>query len=162
MLPLSRTTSSSSPMSTESYAESGEHRADAGNGIGHDEARPRVEAGGATRGHEHASAHHAAEPEPHQVPPGCVHGRGRRGLGRDTGGCWGAWLREMEAGAGAVARMAGCPWRRVRLRERERERGNQMIGMDAGLMRQSDGRNGGGAWLCLVYTIALRISRDIF
>jgi hypothetical protein len=32
--------SSSSPMSTESYAESGEHRADAGNGVGHDEARP--------------------------------------------------------------------------------------------------------------------------
>jgi hypothetical protein len=55
----------------------------------------------------------------------------------------GAWLREMEAGAGAAARMAGCPWRRVRVRLRERERGNRTVGMEAGLIRQSDGRDGG-------------------
>jgi hypothetical protein len=53
-------------------------------------------------------------------------------------------LREMEAGAGSVARMAGCPWRRVRLREREREPGNRTVGMEAGLIRQSDSRDGGG------------------
>jgi hypothetical protein len=62
-------------MSMESYVEGGEQRAEAGNGVGHDEAGPRVEAGDAARGHEHAGAHHAAEPEPHQVPLGCAHGR---------------------------------------------------------------------------------------
>jgi hypothetical protein len=88
-------------MSTESYAEGGEQRTEAGNGVGHDEVWPHVEAGGATRGHEHAGAHHVAEPEPHQVPPGCAHGGGvgaGRGwlLGgmaaRDGGGCAHGWV----------------------------------------------------------------------
>jgi hypothetical protein len=145
---LSRTTSSPSSMSTESYAEGGEQRAEADNGVGHDEAGPRVEAGGAARGHEHAGAHHATKPEPHQAARmaggGCAHGSG--GLGQDAGGCWGAWLRKMETGAGVAACMAGCLWRRLwlRERERERERGNQMVEMEVGLMWQSDGRDGGG------------------
>jgi hypothetical protein len=50
-------------------AEGGEQRAEARNGVGRDDAGPRVEPGGAPRGHEHARAHHAAEPQPHQVPP---------------------------------------------------------------------------------------------
>jgi hypothetical protein len=54
---------------------------------------------------------------------GCAHGRAllrawRQGLGRD---------------AGAAARMAGCPWRRVRLLEREREEAIGRFRMEAGL-----------------------------
>jgi hypothetical protein len=116
---LSRTTSSSSPMSMESYAEGGEHCVEAGNGVGHDEARPRVEAGGAACGHEHAGAHHVAEPEPHQVPPGCAHGGGGWGGTRVVVGGHGCAHGRVPVAAGAAAR--------ARARA-----------------RQSDGRDGGG------------------
>jgi hypothetical protein len=107
-----------------------------------------------------------------------------RGLGRDAGGCWGAWLREMEMGvgaaarmaggahggggwggtrgrlrawpgaaarmaaglgrdAGAAARMAGCPWRRVRVRER----GNRTVS-DGGEVDNRTIEMEAGAWLC--------------
>jgi hypothetical protein len=90
---------------------------------------------------------------------------------------WGAVARHVgaaAAGVGVGARMAGVAaagagaaavahgrgrlhaWRRVRVRER----GNRTVGMEAGLIRQSDGRDGGGGMVVPVYTIALRISRD--
>jgi hypothetical protein len=54
----------------------------------------------------------------------------------------------MVAGLGrdavAAARVAGCPWRRVRLREREDAIGR--FQMEAGW--KSDGWDGGGVWLC--------------
>jgi hypothetical protein len=66
------------------------------------------------------------------------------------------------AGRGAAARMVGCPWRRVRLREREREREGQSDGFGWRRGWKSDGRDGGGGMVVLVYTIVLRISRDLY
>jgi hypothetical protein len=62
------------------------------------------------------------------------------------GGMEVGFCARMAAGAGAGAHGRGWlrAWRRVRVRERERERGNQTVGMEAGLIRQSDGRDGGG------------------
>jgi hypothetical protein len=76
-------------------------------------------------------------------------GGGPGGGGRAGGGGWGR-------DAGAAVCMVGCPWRRVRLRERERE---EAIGWRRGW--KSDGRDGGGGMVVLVYTIDLRISRDL-
>jgi hypothetical protein len=56
------------------------------------------------------------------------------GLGRDTGGCWGAWLREMEAGAGAAARMVG----------RYCAHGGRGWGGTRGRLRAWPGARGGG------------------
>jgi hypothetical protein len=50
----------------------------------------------------------------------------------------------MAAGAGAGARAS-----------------NRTVGMEAGLSRQSNGRDGGGGMVVSVYIIALRISRDM-
>ena len=55
----------------------------------------------------------------------------------------GAVRKVVACGAEAAARLlhAGLrAWRRVR----ERERGNQTVVMEVGLIRQSDGRDGGG------------------
>ena len=89
-------------------AEGGEQRAEAGNGVGHDEAGPRVDAGGAARGHEHAGAHHAAEPEPHQVPSGCTHGR----VPVAAGAAAGARQSDDRDGGGIVAAIGRSRWRR--------------------------------------------------
>jgi hypothetical protein len=66
-----------------------------------------------------------------------------------------AWPREMEAGAGAAARMAGCPWRRVRLREREREEAIGRFRMEAGLeigqLRWGRGHGCASLHYCLKY-----------
>jgi hypothetical protein len=57
----------------------------------------------------------------------------------------------------AVGRGRLRAWRQVRMRERERERGNRTVGMEAGLIRQSDGQDGGGGMVvpslhyCLKY-----------
>jgi hypothetical protein len=100
-------------MSTESYAEGGEQRAEATNGVGHDEAGPHVEASGVAHGHEHAGAHHAAEPEPHQAARmatgvGAGHGWLLGGMAaRDGGGCGGGYAHgwvPVAVGAGAGAR----------------------------------------------------------
>ena len=50
-------------------AEGGEQRAEPGNGVGHHDARPRVQPRGAARGDEDARAHHAAQAQPDEVPP---------------------------------------------------------------------------------------------
>jgi hypothetical protein len=132
---LSRTTSSPSPMSTESYAEGEEQRAEADNGVGHDEPGPRVEAGGAgpwSRTRQRPPCHRA------RAPPGCAHGRGRlrawqRGFGaghgwllggmaaRDGDGCGGGCSHGRVPVAAAAAAAAGARAR----------------------ARQSDGRDGG-------------------
>jgi hypothetical protein len=64
---------------------------------------------------------------------------GARELGLQVGFC-----ARMAAGAGAGAHGQGWlrAWRRVQVRERER--GSRTVGMEAGLIRQSDGRDGGG------------------
>jgi hypothetical protein len=63
------------------------------------------------------------------------------------------WGREREHMAVGRGRLRA--WRRVRMRERER--GNRTVGMEAGLIRQSDGQDGGGGMVvpslhyCLKY-----------
>jgi hypothetical protein len=49
--------------------------------------------------------------------------------------CGGGWQnpRRLRAGVGAVARMAGCPWRRVREREESESETIGRFGMEAGL-----------------------------
>jgi hypothetical protein len=106
------------------------------------------------------------------------------GIGAGRGRLLGAWLREMEAGAGATACMVGgcCAhgsggWggSRGRLRAWSGARGGgcdygcgsgseRRQSYDFGWRRcwQSDGRDGGGGMVVLVYTIALRISVYIY
>jgi hypothetical protein len=68
--------------------------------------------------------------------------RGRE-LGLQVGFCGGmevGFCARMAAGAGAHGR----GWLRAWWRVRVRERGNRTVGMEAGLIRHSDGRDGGG------------------
>jgi hypothetical protein len=79
---------------------------------------------------------------------GCAHGQGllrawRRGLGRVAG--------RLRAWPGARGGGCGCGSER---------RQSDSFGWKRGW--QSDGRDGGGGMVVLVYTIALRISRDIY
>jgi hypothetical protein len=74
---------------------------------------------------------------------GCWRGRawpGAAGAGAAAGGrAWPGAVGAAGAGAGAGA-------------------GNQTVGIEAELSRQSDGRDGGGGMVVPVYTIALRIN----
>jgi hypothetical protein len=65
-----------------------------------------------------------------------AHGRGRLRA-------WPGAAVRMAAGARAYGRERLRAWQWVWVRERERERGNQTVGMKAGLIRQSNGRDGG-------------------
>jgi hypothetical protein len=63
------------------------------------------------------------------------------GVGAGRGGCCAQWRRGLGRDAVAAARMAGCPWRRVRLREREDAIGRFRMeaGLEIGRLRRGRG-----------------------
>jgi hypothetical protein len=87
------------------------------------------------RGRREAGRTGGEEPSGSEGGRPCASSGGSREAGMDAGGCWGAWLREMEASAGVAARMAGGllrTWRRG-------------LGRDAGVAAHMAGC-GCGSW----------------